>query len=156
MDLRGEITRQVPGQSDVVVHEGAVESPRALQLDVTAIKITHIAAMLTVHTHRHPGGPGRHLRFQGGQVPTVDNLRAHAPEYLVQLGILPQALPRRLVQRDKLDVVALDALAEVGHFGHGQDGVPIGSSWHVIHQVHDAILEATRVKTVHHMADQRP
>ena len=68
------------------------------------------------------------------------------PEQPVQLRIEPEALPRRLVQREALDVVALQALAEIGDLGQRDDRVPVVLRRHVVDQVHHAVLETAGVE----------
>ena len=82
--------------------------------------------MLAMDAHRHPRRPGGQLHLQRGQVAAVHNLRAQLAEYLEQLGVLPKALPRRLVQRDEFNVAALNAILEISHLGQRQHRVPVG------------------------------
>ena len=76
-------------------------------------------------------------------------MQAKPPEQLVQLWKLPHTLAGRLAQRDEFDVLAVDALAKVGHFCQCQNGMPIGLWRHVVDQVDNAVFQPAGVKAVH-------
>ena len=69
--------------------------------------------MFTMNADRNASCPRRQLRFECGQVAAVDNGRAQLAEEGEKFGEKPDAMAGRLVQRDELDIVALDAVAGV-------------------------------------------
>jgi hypothetical protein len=60
----------------------------------------------------------------------------------------------RFVERDELNVIALDALAEISHFGKCDDGMTIMLSRHVIDQVDDAIFQSAGIEAIHDVGDK--
>ncbi len=105
--------------------------------------------MLAVDAHRHTGQHGWHLAFQRGEVARVNDGRAQFAEQAQQLRVQPRAVAGRLVQRDELDVVTLDASAEFGrHLGQRDDRMPVGRGRHVVDQVDDTVLEAAGVEAI--------
>ena len=66
-----------------------------------------------MNANRNASSPGRQLRFKRSQVPAMNDGRAQAAEQGEQLGEKPDAMAGGLVQRNELDIVTLDALAEI-------------------------------------------
>ena len=71
-----------------------------------------------------------------------------------EFGVEPETVAGCFVERDELNVVALDALAEVSDFGEGNDGMAIAIGRHVIDQVDDAIFQSACIETIHDMGDK--
>ena len=111
--------------------------------------------MLTMDANWYTGRPGNRLNLERGEIAAVHDGGAQLPEQLEKLGVLPDAVARRLVQRDVLHIAPLDALVELCHLSQRQNGVTIGMLWHVVDQVDNAILQTTGIKAVHHVQHQR-
>ena len=95
------------------------------------------------------------MNFKFGQITAVNNCRTELTEKLEELGVEPEAMTGGFVEREKQNVVALDALAEISYFGECNDCVTVAVCRHVIDQVDDSIFQAAGIESVHHMDDQR-
>ncbi len=65
-------------------------------------------------------------------------------------------MPRSLVQREELHIVAADSLAKISDLGQRDDRVPVGVGREMIDEIDDAVLESAHVEAVHHVRDAGP
>jgi hypothetical protein len=142
------------GKCNEAMDQWAVQTAQPLVLAVAAIRIVHVPAVLPVYAAGYTGQPGRDLRLETADVPRVHDARPNPAKQPVQAPPAPQVLPRALMHLVNLDIAAHDALPEVGRLGEAYDRVPISISRHLVHQVDDAVLQATDLQPIDHVGNE--
>ncbi len=146
---------QVFRHRDIAVDEGRDAAPQQVVLAVQAMRVAGVAAVLRMHADRHAGHRGRERIFDGGQVIAVQDRGLQAAQQLPQLQVRAQPQPRRLVQRDDLDIVAADLAGELGVAGQADDRVPVLLRRHAVDAFGHQRFQAAEVEAVDQVDDER-